>query len=124
VKILLVDDDDGLRSFLAKELEARDCEVVQTHFGDGGLHLYQNDGPWEFVLSDFRFIPGPTIKDGTQLLAAIQQINPHQQMGMMTSDPKEAREKLPQSLKHLTVMRKPFSLEQLLRLLRQPVLPL
>lgn len=124
MKILLVDDDDGLRSVLATELEARGYEAVQTHFGDGGLHLYQRDGPWKFVLSDFRFIPGTAIKDGVQLLAAIHRINPHQQMGMMTPDPKEAREKLPQALQHLPVLKKPFTLEQLLRLLRQPVLPL
>src|ERR1700693_3448059 len=114
MKILIVDDDDGLRSFLAKELEARGYEAVPTHFGDGGLHLYQKNGPWEFVLTDFRFIPGTTIKDGAQLLAAIHGINPRQQMGMMTSDPKEARERLPQALHHLPMLKKPFTLEQML----------
>jgi len=123
MKILLVDDDDALRGFLARELEARGFEAVQTHFGDGGLHLYQKSGPWEFVLSDFRFIPGPRIKDGTQLLAAIHRINPFQQMAMMTADPKEARGKLPQVLQHIPVLRKPFQLEQVLRLLQQHVLP-
>jgi two-component system cell cycle sensor histidine kinase/response regulator CckA len=124
MKILVIDDDDALRSFLARELEARDYEVAQTHFGDGGLHLYQKSGPWEFVLTDFRFIPGTTIKNGAQLLTAIYRINPHQQMAMMTADPKEARRKLPQALQCLPVIRKPFRVEQLLRLLRQPVLPL
>jgi len=52
MKILLVDDDDALLSFLAKKLEEGGYEVLQTHFGDGGLHLYQTHGPWEFVLSD------------------------------------------------------------------------
>ena len=87
MKILLVDDDDALRGFLAKELEARGFEAVQTHFGDGGLHLYQKSDPWEFVLSDFRFMPGPTIKDGTQLLTAIHRINPFQQMGILIVSP-------------------------------------
>lgn len=63
MKILLVDDDDVLRSFLAKEVEARGCEVLQTDFGDGGLYLYQKNGPWEFELSDYRFISGPKIKE-------------------------------------------------------------
>jgi DNA-binding NtrC family response regulator len=124
MRILLVDDDDALRSFLARELEACGFEAVQTHFGDGGLHLYQKSDPWELVLSDFRFIPGPTIKDGTQLLAAIHRINPFQQMAIMTAEPKEAREKLPQALQHIPVLRKPFRIEQVLRLLRDPVLPL
>jgi len=55
VKILIVDDDDSLRSVLAREVEARGFEAVQSHFGDGGVHLYEKSGPWEFVLSDYRF---------------------------------------------------------------------
>ena len=62
MKILIVEDDDVLLSFLTRELVARDCEVVPTHFGDGGLSLYKKDGPFELVLSDFYFIPGSEIK--------------------------------------------------------------
>ena len=46
------------------------------------------------------------------------------QIAIMTADPTEVREKLPQALQHLPVLGKPFRLEQVLRLLRQPVLPL
>jgi hypothetical protein len=45
-------------------------------------------------------------------------------MAIMTAVPNEAREKLPKALWQLPVLGKPFKLEQLLRLLRQPVLPL
>jgi hypothetical protein len=45
-------------------------------------------------------------------------------MAMMTADPKETREKLPKALWHLPVLVKPFKVEQLLRVLREPVLPL
>jgi hypothetical protein len=76
------------------------------------------------VLADYRFIPGVTIKDCMQLMAAIHLINPFQQMAIMTVDLKEAWEKLPQALRYLPVLRKPFRIEQMLRLLRQPVLPL
>jgi len=44
-------------------------------------------------------------------------------MAIMTADPKEVREKLPKALRNLPVLRKPFSIEELLRLLRQPALP-
>ena len=36
MKILIVDDDDDLVAFLAKELEARGCKILQTHSGVGG----------------------------------------------------------------------------------------
>ena len=124
MKILLVEDDAALLWFLAKELEARGYEVLQTDTGDGGLYLYKKDGPFEFVLSDYSFIPGTKIKDGVQLVTAIHEINPLQRMAMMTSDPMEARGKVPHALRYLPIMRKPFNIEQVLRLLRQPVLPL
>src|SRR5260370_42052429 len=98
MKILVVGDDDALRSLLAKELEARDYEVVQTHFGDGGLRLYEKSGPWEIGLADYRFIPGVKIKDCIQLVTAIHLNSPFQPMAIMTADPKDTPEKLPQAL--------------------------
>jgi response regulator RpfG family c-di-GMP phosphodiesterase len=76
IKILIVDDDGALLSFLAKKLEDGGFEVVQTHSGGGGLRLYQQHMPSEFVLTGYRFIPGPKTKDGVQLVAAIHGINP------------------------------------------------
>ncbi|MGB7900801.1 MAG: hypothetical protein WCC71_20855 [Candidatus Sulfotelmatobacter sp.] len=125
MRILIVGgDDDALVSSLTEELESRGFDVLLTHFGDGGLDLYKKHGPWEFVLTDYRFIPGVKIKDCIQLVTAIHLINPFQQMAIMTDDSRECREKLPQALRYLPVLRKPFRIEQLLRLLRQPVLPL
>jgi CheY-like chemotaxis protein len=124
MKILIVEDDDALMSFLAKELENRGCDVHQSSSGDEAFHVWQRLGPWELVLTDYRFFPGTKIRDGAQLLTAIHRINPHQQMGMMTSDPKEARRNLPKALRSLPILRKPFRVEQVPRLLRQPVLPL
>jgi DNA-binding NtrC family response regulator len=124
MKILIVEDDDILAAFLAKELEARGFEILQTHFGDGGLKLYNRYGPWEFVLSDYRFIPGTQIKDGVELVTAIHSINPAQRMAIMTAWSEETRGKLPQALRFLPLLEKPFRFEQVLRLLREPVLPL
>jgi hypothetical protein len=72
----------------------------------------------------YRFIPGTKIKDAVQLPTAIHLINPFQQMAIMSTSQKEAREKLPEALRNLPVLRKPFRIEQVLRLLRLPVLPL
>jgi hypothetical protein len=89
-----------------------------------GLSLYKKDGPWEFVLSDYKFIPGTEIKDGVELVTAIHAINPAQRMAIMTAWCEEARGKLPQALRPLPLREKPFRFEQVLRLLREPVLPL
>jgi hypothetical protein len=124
MKILIVGGDDALLSSLSEDLESRDFEVPPTHFGDRGLALFKKNGPFAFVLADYRFIPGVKIKDCMQLVTAIHGINPHQQMALMTADPEGARGNLPQALRHLPVLRKHFRIEQLLRLLREPVLPL
>ncbi|HEV3439275.1 MAG TPA: response regulator [Gemmata sp.] len=124
MRILLVDDDDALLSFLAKELESRGCDVHQSSSGDEAFYVWQRLGPWELVLTDYRFFPGTKIRDGAKLAAAIHGINPLQTMAIMTADPQDARRNLPKALRHLPVLRKPFKVEQLLRLLRQPVLPL
>ena len=42
----------------------------------------------------------------------------------MTAALHEAREKLPNALLDIPVLRKPFRIEQVLRLLREPLLPL
>jgi response regulator RpfG family c-di-GMP phosphodiesterase len=91
VKILVVDYDDILLSFLAKKLEASGYEIVPTHFGDGELFFYKKHGPWEFVLSDYKFIPGVEIKNGVELVNAIHAINPAQRMGIMTAWRDEVR---------------------------------
>jgi CheY-like chemotaxis protein len=124
MKILLVDDDDALLSFLAKELENRGCDVHQSSSGDEAFHVWQRLGPWELVLTDYRFIPSPEIKDGVELVTAIRAINPARRMAIMTAWCDEARGKLPEALRFIPVLEKPFRFEQLLRLLRELVLPL
>jgi len=124
MKILIVGGGDALLSSLTEELESRDFDVLSTHFGDEGFSLFKKDGPFAFVLTDYRFFPGTNIKDAVQLLTAIQLINPFQQMAVMTAEANEARRNLPLTLRYLPVLRKPFKLEQVLRLLREPVLPL
>ena len=76
------------------------------------------------MLTDYRFFPGTKIRDGAQLTAAIHGINPLQTMAITTADPQDARRNLPNALRRLPILRKPLRIEQVLRLLRQPVLPL
>ncbi|MGB9234119.1 MAG: response regulator [Terriglobales bacterium] len=124
MKVLLVDDDEALLYFLATELEDRGFDIRQSHNGDEAFHRWQHEGPFEFVLTDHRFIPGVSIKHGVQLVTAIHGINPLQRMAIMTADPREAREKLPKALRNFPMLLKPFRIEQVLRLLREPIQPL
>lgn len=123
MKVLLVDDEEALLSFLVKELEQRGFGTRQSLNGDEGFLLWQQEGPFEFVLTDFRFVQGRKIKDGVQLVTAIHKINPLQRMAIMTAAPHQAREMLPDTLRRLPVLRKPFRLEEVLRLLREPIRP-
>jgi hypothetical protein len=61
MKILIVEDDSTLLSFLARKLQSRGSEVVQTHFGDCALDLYEKNSPGEFVLSNPRVRRTPRI---------------------------------------------------------------
>ena len=99
-------------------------DTRQSFRGDEAFYIWQHEGPWKLVLSDYRFIPGTKIKDGVQLVTAIHEVNPSQKMAIMTAEPEEEREKLPNALWRLPVLRKPFKVDQLLRLLRGPGLPL
>src|SRR5580692_1929756 len=80
MRILLVDDDDALMSFIAKEMENRGCDVHQSSSGDEAFRVWQRLGPWELVLTDYRFFPGTKIRDGAQLAAAILGVNSLQTM--------------------------------------------
>jgi hypothetical protein len=124
MKILIVGGGDSLLSSLTEELESGDFEILPTHFGDAVLDLYKKHGPLAVVLDDYRFIPGVGIKGCMELMTAIHLINPFQQMAILSAEANEVRRNLPLALRHIPVLRKPFRIEQVLRLLRQPVLSL
>ena len=73
MKILIVGGDDALLLSLSEKLESRGFAVLSTHFGDGGLSLFKKNGPFVFVLADYRFLPGVKIKDCIQLVTANRQ---------------------------------------------------
>lgn len=115
-RILIVDDDDVLRRWLRNQLEPRGFEVWEESQGDEALAAYQRNGPWDFVLSDLYFFRGEKIKNGLDLVRAIRAVCPEQALAIHTS---EARFDAP-----CTVLRKPYTVGALLRLLRRPLTPL
>src|SRR5579864_117931 len=115
MKILVVDDDEAVLRWVRKQLEARRYEVEDAFSGEQGLHSYLSQGPttWDFVLTDYLFIPSTIVKNGLQLVRKICAINPEQRIAMHTSE-KGLRAPVP-------VLHKPYPIENLLRLLRKPL---
>jgi len=113
MKILVVDDDEVVLQWVRKELEARSCKVEDAFSGEQGLHYYLSQGSttWDFVLSDYLFIPSTRIQNGLQLVREIRAINPEQRMAIHTSE---------QSLRApVPVLYKPYQIGRLLRLLHK-----
>lgn len=112
-RILIVDDDDVLRRWLRVELEARGFEVWEESQGDEALSAYERNGPWCFVLSDLYFYRGERIKNGSELVHAITVITPGQPTAIHTSE-RDFQASVP-------VLIKPYPIDRLLRLLREPL---
>lgn len=116
LRILVVDDDDVLRSWLRAQLEPRGFDVWEEFEGDEALAAYLRKGPWDFVLSDLYFFRGEKIRNGLDLVRAIAAVCPEQPMAIHTSEPGVEGP--------CAVLRKPYTLAALLKFLRNPVRPL
>ena len=119
MRILLVDDDDVLVDWIVRKLEPQGYIIEQCQDGDYGLHLYKTEGLFDYVLTDYLFLPGQTIKNGLYLVKAIRKIDPTQPIIMQTSEENLA---VPHGVK---LLHKPYLLNKLIRLMgRLPVQPL
>lgn len=78
-KILIIDDDEGIREFLKMFFEDRDYQVDTAPDGLRGWNQYQ-EGQYELVLCDM-LMPQMI---GNQVLERIKQKNPDQKVIMMT----------------------------------------
>ena len=118
MRILLCDDDDCQLHFLESILVPLDHHVHSTSHGDEAWLSYQRFGPWDWVISDYLFGEGETIKNGLYLVKAIRKLDPQQQIIVQSSE-----ESLPMPF-GVKFLHKPFLPRTLLRLMREPVRPL
>jgi len=81
IRLLLVDDDDQVRSALSRYLSRAGYDVVQAEGGEAALRRLESDGPFEAVLSDIR-MPGMT---GVELLPKIIAHDPDMAIIMLTA---------------------------------------
>jgi signal transduction histidine kinase len=92
-KILLVDDEEGIRKVLAISLSDKGYQVFTAKSGEEALHIFKEQDP-PIVLTDIK-MPG---MDGIELLQKMKQENPDTEVIMITGH--GDMELAIQSLKH------------------------
>ena len=116
MRILVVDGEEEVQR-IREYLGPRGFEVRGTASGEDALHLWENEGPWDLVLTELWITPGKNIRSGLELAKAIRAIRPSQQIAIHTYD----RGLLAAPV---VVLRKPYVIEHLVRMLRRRVRPL
>lgn len=113
-RILVVDDEDGLRTSLAANLEIEGYEVFEAADGRRAVESVR-ERRYDLVLTDVQM---PEL-DGLDAFREIHRIQPDVVVVMMTGFTLEVRlgEALGEGV--YTVVHKPFSMEHLIRLIRR-----
>ena len=79
-RVLVVDDEDGVRSFLAETLERTGHDVVMAENGEVGLRI-SREQPFDLVLTDLRM---PAL-DGMGLVRALRREQPDVEVIILTA---------------------------------------
>jgi CheY-like chemotaxis protein len=116
--ILIVDDEEGVRGLLTLWLPQQGFAVWQVAGGQAALDLYRSHGrAIDAVLMDVS-MPG---MDGPQALAALRAMNPRVRCCFMSGDLGGHTERSLCDLGAAGVLRKPFRLAEVTRVLRELV---
>jgi DNA-binding NtrC family response regulator len=111
-RVLLVDDEPGVRATLAANLELSGLDVVTASSGAAAIELSTKEGPFDLVLSDVR-MPGMS---GAELVRRLRSVQPGVPVILMTGFAKE--ELLAEALADgaFTVLMKPFDVDEVARI--------
>src|SRR5689334_19410423 len=111
-RILIVDDEDGLRMSLAANLELEGYEVVDAPNGMAAIE-YVKQQSFDLVITDVR-MPGI---NGLDTFREIRKIRPETEVVMMTAFTleKTLEEALSEGI--YTVVHKPFAMEDIMELI-------
>ena len=114
--ILLVLDDDLLRSVIRETLEEEGYAVLQAASGEQALEQdAHHSGPLRLVLSD-AVLPGI---DGRELGRRVAASRPRTRLVLMSDSPADSVEPLPKGARIPALLRKPFTLSALRAKLRE-----
>ncbi|MFV9645352.1 MAG: sigma 54-interacting transcriptional regulator [Desulfobacterales bacterium] len=80
LKILIIDDEEGIRKLLSISLKSEGYDVITAEDGKSGIELFEKETP-SIILIDFQ-MPG---MDGIDVLRRVKQINPDVEVIILTA---------------------------------------
>jgi PAS domain S-box-containing protein len=108
--ILLIEDEDSLRSVILETLEEEGYAVVPAASGEEALEkAAHHSGPIHLILSDV-VMPGI---DGRELVKRVGALRPQTRVILMSESPADAIDPLPRVARPPGFLRKPFTLAAL-----------
>lgn len=113
-KLLLVDDETGIRNLLNRVLSKEGYDLREAENGDEAIALAKEDEP-DLVLCDIK-MPG---KDGIQVLEELKQINPDIEVIMLTAYSTVESAVQAMKLGAVDYIKKPFDVDELKVIIRK-----
>ena len=113
MRVLVIEDNDGLRDYLRVALETQEYEVLTARDGQEALG-YLNGHPVDVVLTDI-FMPE---MDGIEIIAALRKQFPEIRVIAMSGRPGVDYLSVARELGVTRTLRKPFELNELLAALK------
>lgn len=109
-RLLLVDDEVNLRKLMHEYLTERGFEVIDAFDANSALNAFQEQGPFDLVITDIG-LPGGF--SGRQLAKTLRLINPEQKILLITGFADRPIEQRLLDAPGTALMLKPFSLQSL-----------
>ena len=104
-RILITEDEDSLRSFVARALRLDGHEAIEAADGAEGLELL-GEGCFDLLLSDIRM----PVMDGIELAHKAAEIHPEMKILLMTGYAEQRERADDLAAKIVDVVSKPFTL--------------
>ena len=108
--ILLVEDEEAVRSFAARALRLRGYNVLEAAGGEEALEIVRNHKPTIHLLITDVVMPN---MDGPTLVRAVRRLRPDMQIVFMSGYAEEAFRRNDEKAEDLHFLPKPFGLKQL-----------
>ncbi len=108
--ILLVEDEDAVRSFAARALRLRGYTVLEAPGGEQGLEIVRSrSGPIDLLITD---VVMPNV-DGPTLVRAARRLRPEMRIIYMSGYAEDAFRRNEENAENMHFLPKPFGLKQL-----------